>query len=106
MLLNIMIFEITLICDSSRHNAIVRNKRGARENDYVSSREMWIIIRSLYNHPWKISARNAAGDSLLSLVKQNTFVHRLATYWTLRHPVATHLTGAMSTQEDHVFQTI
>lgn len=42
----------------------------------------------------------------LFLVEQNALVDRFATYWTLRHTIATHLAGAVSTQEDHVFQTI
>lgn len=55
----------------------------------------------------KIPARSGGRcDCLLFLVEQNALVDRLATYWTLRHPVAAHLAGAVSAQEDHVFQTI
>ena len=39
-------------------------------------------------------------------IEKYAFFNWLAADWALMHAVATHLTGAMTTKEDHVLQTV
>jgi hypothetical protein len=41
-----------------------------------------------------------------SSVEENTFLNLLATNGTLGHAIATHLTRAVSTEEDHVLEPV
>jgi len=61
------------------------------------------LTPQLYNssHYYKVVVPDIS-DS----IQKNTFFNWLAADWAFMHAIATHLTSSVSTQEDHVLQTI
>jgi len=65
-------------------------------HDYIH----FTVVNSLYTY--YATHKSSSGHS----IQKNTFFNRLAADRAFMHAVPAHLTGAVTTQEDHVLQTI